>query len=621
MALVTNNKEKTIEKQVTEVVWADAPANLASDTIFYKVNGQEQPKTEWIASLQGRYEGLYIGQKITFWEDDSTSTDSPIFKIVDFNYYQDPDTAEYYTNIIYENANDDTSVSSGTINVTDENAGDYVRVGQSVYYLSSLTSATAEAPVSIKDPMTWEGYKDIDYEKSDHTISDYSVFDDVKDTKPFANSTAKLKFFAKTPGDWGNSIRISIANPDDFEKGKYINEGVPLDNYFDYLPYGDQFAVIVSYDGDVVEQFICSFGELDKNEKYEYTFVETMINQKSDYILVKVNDNLEAKVASLLFEPYTDNNGDIQYKDNTISLCYGNDESPSKQDIWDGYQLFDNKEEIDVDIILANENYPTAASAIAMSREDCIAFIGAPRSCSVGLNATTANQMTINFRKNTLNIDSKFVALFNNYKYQYCNELGTYKWVNLVGDICGLKAQTNYNYKNWYAAAGLNRGKVLFCEKLAYSPTNAMRDSLYKAGINPIYNDPNVGAIVFGNKTLQTKASSFDRINVVSLFNHLGRTLGNMSKYSLFEFNDSYTRNYIVSLIKPYLGVVKAGRGIQDYMVICDETNNTPDVIANNQLIIDVAIKPTYVAEFIYLRFTNAGTNDFSVIVTSALTA
>ena len=116
-------------------------------------------------------------------------------------------------------------------------------------------------------------------------------------------------------------------------------------------------------------------------------------------------------------------------------------------------------------------------------------------------------------------------------------------------------------------------------------------------------------------KTLQDKASSFDRVNVRGLFNTLERSLSKMAKYQVMEFNDNFTRNRIVSMIKPFLGSVQSGRGIQDYLVICDTTNNTADVIAANQLVVDIYIKPTYVAEFIHLKFTNAGTNSFSDIV------
>lgn len=161
----------------------------------------------------------------------------------------------------------------------------------------------------------------------------------------------------------------------------------------------------------------------------------------------------------------------------------------------------------------------------------------------------------------------------------------------------------------------LNRGLVRNVTKLAANYTAAMRDQLYRNGINPVVSFPNQGIVIWGQKTLLDKESSFNRINVRRLFIHLERALAKMAKYSLFEFNDSFTRNYIISVIKPFLGSVKAGRGIQDYLCLCDESNNTPDVISRNKLIVDIYIKPTYVAEFIHLRFTNAGTKSFSEII------
>lgn len=129
---------------------------------------------------------------------------------------------------------------------------------------------------------------------------------------------------------------------------------------------------------------------------------------------------------------------------------------------------------------------------------------------------------------------------------------------------------------------------------------------------------PNTGAVLWGQKTLQTKASSFDRVNVVALFNYLERSLGRMSKYALFEFNDEFTRSYVTSLIKPFLSQVKSGRGISDYIVICDESNNPAQVVANNQFVVDIYVKPNYSAELILLRFTNVGTNDFSIVTGTA---
>lgn len=567
-----------LTQEVTIVTLDKEPGELNADTSVYLLEGESQPDSNYILSLKGANTELKRGDIIAF----SDVLTDPRFRILAIS--DSIVNGEAFTNITYEGTEDSEAIVEAT-------------KGFPVYLVKSTKSACVEVPVENSEAK----YDASEYELYDHTIANFNTFDEDKLSKPFVYKDAKLKIFAKTPGVWGNKIDVAIAHPDDFNKGKYITDGIPLDSQFDYIPYGDQFAVIVMYANEIQESFIVSLGLTDKNEKNEFTYIETMINSKSSYILVSVNEAVQGKPKTCLSE-------------DLLKLSNGMDSTPGIDDIIDAYTIFDNKEEIDVDILICNETYPKAATDIAITRGDCIAFMGAPKSCSVGYKSTIANQKTLDFRK-SLNIDSKYVTLCSNYKYQYCNELGGYRWVNLAADIAGLKAQTNYNQANWYAAAGLNRGLIKNCEALSYSPTQAMRDTLYKNGINPVVMFPNTGAVLWGQKTLQTKASSFDRVNVVSLFNHLERSLGRMSKYSLFEFNDSFTRNYLVSIIKPFLAQVKAGRGIQDYLVICDTSNNPASVVASNQLVIDVYIKPTYVAEFIHLRFVNVGANDFSIVV------
>lgn len=567
-----------ITQEVTIVTLDKEPGELNADTSVYLLEGESQPDSNYILSLKGANTELKRGDIIAF----SDVLTDPRFRILSIS--DSTVNGDAFTNITYEGTEDSEAIVEAT-------------KGFPVYLVKSTKSACVEVPVESSEAK----YDASEYELYDHTIANFNTFDEDKLSKPFVYKDAKLKIFAKTPGVWGNKIDVAIAHPDDFNKGKYITDGIPLDSQFDYIPYGDQFAVIVMYANEIQESFIVSLGLTDKNEKNEFTYIETMINSKSSYILVSVNEAVQGKPKTCLGE-------------DLLKLSNGMDSTPGIDDIIDAYTIFDNKEEIDVDILICNETYPKAATDIAITRGDCIAFMGAPKSCSVGYKSTIANQKTLDFRK-SLNIDSKYVTLCSNYKYQYCNELGGYRWVNLAADIAGLKAQTNHNQANWYAAAGLNRGLIKNCEALSYSPTQSMRNTLYKNGINPVVMFPNTGAVLWGQKTLQTKASSFDRVNVVSLFNHLERSLGRMSKYSLFEFNDSFTRNYLVSIIKPFLAQVKAGRGIQDYLVICDTSNNPASVVAANQLVIDVYIKPTYVAEFIHLRFINVGSNDFSIVV------
>lgn len=429
-----------LTQEVTIVTLDKEPGELNADTSVYLLEGESQPDSNYILSLKGANTELKRGDIIAF----SDVLTDPRFRILAIS--DSIVNGEAFTNITYEGTEDSEAIVEAT-------------KGFPVYLVKSTKSACVEVPVENSEAK----YDASEYELYDHTIANFNTFDEDKLSKPFVYKDAKLKIFAKTPGVWGNKIDVAIAHPDDFNKGKYITDGIPLDSQFDYIPYGDQFAVIVMYANEIQESFIVSLGLTDKNEKNEFTYIETMINSKSSYILVSVNEAVQGKPKTCLSE-------------DLLKLSNGMDSTPGIDDIIDAYTIFDNKEEIDVDILICNETYPKAATDIAITRGDCIAFMGAPKSCSVGYKSTIANQKTLDFRK-SLNIDSKYVTLCSNYKYQYCNELGGYRWVNLAADIAGLKAQTNYNQANWYAAAGLNRGLIKNCEALAYSPTGAMRDS------------------------------------------------------------------------------------------------------------------------------------------------
>ena len=555
-----------------------SPKNLDDSTKVFKVTRDETPAGN-VLSLKGVSNDFTVGD-IFAASEDLTEKQFRVKDVLKTNR-----NGTLFTNLVYKCLTDDEA--------------EFENVNSKLYKVTRTQSATAEVPYSNEV----ENY-DSNYDSQEHTVANYATFDELKNSLPFVNATAKLKFFARTPGEDGNSIDIAIANPEDFGKGKIVKEGLSLDTQFDYTPYGDQFAVVVFYQNQIVETFIVSLDETAKNDKNEFIFIETLINSTSSYVLVAVNEALPNTVKTCL---------DVDL----IKLAYGSFSEAGEDDIISGYDTLSNKEELDVDLVIANEVYPQAAINLATGRADCIAFVGCPRGVSVGLKSGVANTKTIEYRK-SLNVDSKYVTLNNNYKYQYCSELGGNRWLNLAGDIAGLKAQSNFNTYSWYAAAGLNRGNIKNVVKLAYSPNESYRDQLYKNGINPVVIFPNTGAVLWGQKTLQTKASSFDRENVVALFNYLERSLARMSKYSLFEFNDEFTRNYVVSLIKPFLAQVKSGRGVSDYLVICDTSNNTSQVIANNQMVIDIYVKPAYAAEFIYLRFTNVGTNDFSIVTGTA---
>lgn len=318
------------------------------------------------------------------------------------------------------------------------------------------------------------------------------------------------------------------------------------------------------------------------------------------------------------------------YRGRTLTFWNASDSDIQTDDLLNAYEVFSNKDDLDIDIVIANER-DDGYSAISLvnTRLDCVAYIGSRYEDCVGQRSASATKAIIGYRKgngmisgrgvgSVASISNMYCALFGNYKYQYDRYNDTYRWVNFAGDVAGLRAQTSSELDPWWAAAGLNRGQIKNVTKLAFNPNHSQRDDLYKNNINIICSFPNQGTVLWGQKTLLDKASSFDRLNVRHLFNYIERALAKMSKYQVFEFNDTFTRNRIISIINPYLASVQAGRGIQDYYVVCDDTNNTPDVIAHNQLVVDIYIKPTYVAEFIKLTFINAGTNSFSTVVSGA---
>jgi hypothetical protein len=430
---------------------------------------------------------------------------------------------------------------------------------------------------------------------------------------PFVDvATSKFKFFARTPGTWGNNIRVVVANEAALTtKGQslYPNSGIVLgDLYNQNIDQTNGEIVVVVLEGTtIVERFVVSVNPTavdSKNGKSIY--IEKVINRTSSYIYVKDNSSLTYPVT------------DVTPVIKDFVLTSGNDGVLDTASFSKAYDVFSNVEDIEVDLIIANEKAHAAAATLAGTRKDCIGFLGALRDDVVGVKPAIAVENLVTYVTLTFNIGDtigKYNAFFGNYKYQYSTELDEYMWINVAGDVAGIRAATNTARNTWDASAGLSYGAVMNCIKLAINPNQAQRDILYKNMINPIVSFNGQGTVVWGQKTLQSKPSAFDRINVRGLFNQMERAISKMAKYYVFTNNDAYTRSRFKSTIEPYLRNIKANRGIYDYYVRCDETNNTPFVVDSNQFIADIAIKPTRTAEFLVLNFISVGTGvDFKEI-------
>ena len=301
-------------------------------------------------------------------------------------------------------------------------------------------------------------------------------------------------------------------------------------------------------------------------------------------------------------------------------------------EIKDGYDLFENTESIDIDFLLAGGGRSKADSqelankliSVAELRKDAIAFISPSRDTALADNPSQGAVTVRSSEDITTNVvsffapiaSSSFAVFDSGYKYMYDRFSNTYRYVPLNGDIAGLCARTDTNFFPWYSPAGTARGAILNAIKLAYTPSKSQRDRLYVKRINPVVFSPGAGIILFGDKTGLGRTSAFDRINVRRLFLYLEDAIARASKDVLFEFNDEITRTNFVNTIEPFLRDIQAKRGIFDYVVIADETNNTAAVIDANEFVADIYIKPARSINFIGLTFIATKTGvDFEEVI------
>jgi len=238
--------------------------------------------------------------------------------------------------------------------------------------------------------------------------------------------------------------------------------------------------------------------------------------------------------------------------------------------------------------------------AIAESRKDVMVFVS-PQQTDVVNNA--GNEATSVVATRNALTPSSYAVMDCGWKYQYDKYNDVYRWVPLNGDVAGLCVRTDLQRDPWFSPAGFNRGQILNVVKLAWNPTKSDRDTLYKNGVNPVVTFPGEGTLLYGDKTMLSRPSAFDRINVRRLFIVLEQSITRAARSSLFEFNDDFTRAQFVSIVEPFLRDVKGRRGIYDYRVVCDTTNNTSQVIDANQFVGDIYIKPARSINFIQLNF------------------
>ena len=278
------------------------------------------------------------------------------------------------------------------------------------------------------------------------------------------------------------------------------------------------------------------------------------------------------------------------------------------------YDKFADTESIDVNLIMggpssavadtsgAQDTHVTMITNLVETRKDCVGFVSPYRSATVGVTSSVTQTENIKVAYD-LCPSSSYVVFDSGYKYMYDKYNDVYRFVPLNGDIAGLCAFTDSVRDAWFSPAGFNRGNIKGAIKLSYNPNKAERDKLYRARVNPVVNFPGQGVVLFGDKTALSKPSAFDRINVRRLFLVLEKAIATAAKFQLFEFNDEFTRAQFRNLVEPFLRDVQGRRGISDFKVVADSTNNTGEVIDRNEFIGDIFIKPNRSINFITLNF------------------
>ena len=341
-------------------------------------------------------------------------------------------------------------------------------------------------------------------------------------------------------------------------------------------------------------------------------YVDVIYNQ-SEYIYWMDHETTLANAGSSKTSQAFDNVGGSATALFTASLSGGTDDNvPTNGELATAYDLFKDGETVDVNLLLTGPSQTnsdatgvtkaTAVIDVAEFRKDVVAFIS-PASADV-LSITDAIAQTENVKGFADALSStSYAVLDSGYKYQYDKYNDVYRFVPLNGDVAGLCARTDNIADSWFSPAGLNRGQIRGAVKLAYNPNKSQRDTLYRSRVNPVATFPGQGTVLFGDKTLLSKPSAFDRINVRRLFITLEKAISTASKFQLFEFNDEFTRAQFRNSVEPFLRDVQGRRGLTDFLVVCDDTNNTGEVIDRNEFRADIFIKPNRSINFITLNF------------------
>ena len=437
----------------------------------------------------------------------------------------------------------------------------------------------------------------------------------------YSSASTDISWSAKYPGTLGNSLKVSLCDSNTYSAWEFTNS-------FDNTPGTSTYAssvggaddemhvCVVDEDGlwtgtanTILERFeLVSKASDAKLPDGTSNYYVDVINNTSKYIWWRGHTaNVEAantawgsEAAAVTFKKTSNATSNVRY---SLSGGVSADE-PTDGNINTSLNIFLNDDLYDISLLPLGAVSSTVAihaiNNIAEVRKDLVVFVSPEQADVVNNIGSEATDVTA-FR-DTLP-SSSYAVMDSGFKYQYDRFNDVFRYVPLNGDTAGLCVRTDFVADPFFSPAGFNRGQVKNVTKLPFSPRTAERDTLYKKGVNPVVTFPGNGTVLFGDKTLLSKPSAFDRINVRRLFIVLEKSIATAAKFQLFEFNDAFTRSQFRNLVEPFLRDIQGRRGITDFKVVCDESNNTGEVIDRNEFIADIFIKPARSINFIQLNF------------------
>ncbi len=479
----------------------------------------------------------------------------------------------------------DTYIVAGEIK-SSISTGDYIVVGNNTIGRQSLKVKSVSA-LANTNPLSPTG----------------EIYFNIEFDQPYKLSTAFSSNLINRTWEFNNVLATAPGTSDEV-----INAGSNVCDQISVVVV-DEKGAFSGTPGTILEAYSnLSRVPNAKTPDGESNYFKSVINNRSPYIWA-VNDlpDMPSANASTVANVTTD----APYSKSFVGGTTGSTESSiSMGELAAAYDLFKDDTSVDVSLIITGKaiGFDGAQSVnylvdnVSEIRKDCVVFASPPRNAVVNNKGNEAQDIKI-WRGNLR--ASSYLFLDSGYKYQYDKYNDVYRWVPLNGDIAGLTARTDDTNDPWFSPAGFNRGQIKNIIKLSWNPNQADRDILYKDDINPVVTFPGSGTVLYGDKTALGKASAFSRIGVRRLFIILRKTISRAGRNMLFEFNDDFTRSQFKNLVEPYLRDVMGRRGITDFLVVCDETNNTQEVIDSNRFIGDIYVRPNRSINFITLNFVS----------------